>query len=335
MVGRKRKRGRRKNTEYMQEGQLLGRGLHKETVELIQYINANILQNQPKSIRRIYYALEAQQKIESSPKSYQKIVNTVKMARFHGLIHPDLLLVDRKRQTRTHITNTYFTHEIFKTLQYAAYAYKVNFWNHSEDYIEIWQEKGTVEPEFHKICQKYNIRLETGGGDQSIQIIWQSMKRWNLFLSRHKRIVILYFGDFNPSGLHALTAIQNTVSKLASAWKHEFTSDFSQIEFKRIGLSVEHIEKHHLPENPTKQTTHKDKVIAERFIRKYGDRNVEIDSLAERNPEALNQMIEDAINEYVDENTKVKAKEKENKVRPRIEKIITKMMKNYFEKEEN
>jgi hypothetical protein len=334
LVGRKRKRGRRKNTEL--EGQLMGRGLHKKTVELIDYIKANILKNERKMIRRIYYALEAHQYITASSKNYQMVKNAIKMARFHGLIHPNQILIDNARKSSVYVNKTTLAHNIINTLSYKAYSYSVNFWDYSNYYIEVWQEKEAMNPEFKSICNKYNIKLETGKGDQSIQVIWYAMKRWDLFLSADKKIVVLYFGDFNPSGLHAPIAIQNTISKLAEAWKSEFKNDFSKVEFKRVGLNLEHVKKYHLPENPTKKTTHKDKVIAKRFIRKFGDINVEMESLAEskKYPLAFTKMVNEAIEEYVDEKAQKKAAYKENTIIPRLEKIINTMKNNYLEKEE-
>lgn len=312
----------------------MGRGLHTKTVELIDYINTHILKNEKKMIRRIYYALESHQKIKASPKNYQMVKNALKAARFHGLIHPDLILIDKGRISSAHVSSTVHAHNIINTLHYSAYSYSVNIWDYSEYYLEIWQEKEAMNPEFIKICREYNLRLETGKGDQSIQVIWNAMKRWDLFLSADKKIVVLYFGDFNPSGLHAPRAIQNTISKLTSAWKDEFENDFSSITFKRVGLSLKHIKEYNLPQNPTKKTTHKDKVLAERFIRKFGDINVELESLAERNPSALDHMIRSAIEKYVDQDAVIKAEHKENIVIPKLKKIIQSITNDYLEKEE-
>jgi hypothetical protein len=238
--GRKRKRGRRKNPK---EGLLMGRGLHKKTVELIDFIKENILKDDRKSIRRIYYALEARQMLESSDEAYQKVIYTMKMARFHGLIHPEQLLLDKARVSWSHVRESKSAKYVIDGLDWAGYGYQVNYWDIIDTYIEVWQEKEGMEPEFMPITKAYNIRLETGRGDQSITAIWNAMKRWDLFLSGDKRIVVLYFGDFNPSGLHAPIAIQNTVAKLRNAWKDEFNGDFSKIEFKRVALTLENVKK--------------------------------------------------------------------------------------------
>lgn len=311
----------------------MGRGIHKPTRDLIEYIKENILRDERKSIRRIYYALEARQMIVSSDKNYQMVQNAIKTARFHGLIDPDQILVDKGRQSRCGVENSYTAHRVIERLENTAYWYSVNFWELSKSYVEVWQEKESVEPEFIPICRNYNVRLETGRGDQSIQVIWNAMKRWNLLLCRGKKITVLYFGDFNPSGLHAPIAIQNTIAKLSRSWKDRFDNDFSKIEFKRIGLTLEHINQYHLPQNPTKQTSLKDKVIAKRFIRKYGDINVEIESLAERNKEGFLQMIENALKDHVDEEARLNARIKETNVQPRLRKIIKEMKDDYFAKE--
>lgn len=326
--GRKRKRGRRKNPK---EGLLMGRGLHKQTVDLINYIKKNILlKNQQKIIRRIFYALEASQIVESSDEAYQKTQYACKMARYHGLIHPEQFLVDKGRTSRSYIDKTYLASKIFKLLARSALSYNINFWDISDTYIEVWQEKEGMETEFLPLCNKYNVKLETGRGDQSITVIWYAMKRFDQLLTKKTKIVILYFGDFNPSGLHAPVAIQNTMTKLRNTWKHEFRSDFKNIEFQRIALNLEHVKKFNLPENPTKKKTYKDKKIAERFIRKYGDINVEMESLVERHPEEFHKLIETAIVKYVDPETKAKAKHRTEVARRRIGETIKEMMSLYF-----
>ena len=330
--GRKRKRGRRKNPK---EGLLMGRGLHKQTVELINFIKENILKDDKKSIRRIYYALEALQMVESSDEAYQKVSYACKMARFHGLIHPEQLLLDKARQSRSFAEDTALAPHLLERLSWRAFGYHVNYWDVKDEYIEVWQEKESMEPEFFKICNDYNVRLETAKGDQSITAIWFAMKRLDLFLSTDKKIILLYFGDFNPSGLHSPIAIQNTMRKLRAAWKNEFKNDFSQIEFKRIALNHEHLDKYQLPENPTKKKTIKDKSIAEKFIRKYGDRNVEMESLAERQPEEMKKLIVSAISEYVDEEDRAKLKDRMTKVRWRLKKIYDEMIKIYFKEKWN
>lgn len=310
----------------------MGRGLHKKTVEMIDFIKENILKDDRKSIRRIYYALEARQMLESSDEAYQKVIYAMKMARFHGLIHPEQLLLDKARVSWSHVRESKSAKYVIDSLDWAGYSYVVNYWDIIDTYIEVWQEKEGMEPEFMPITKAYNIRLETGRGDQSITAIWNAMKRWDLFLSGDKKIIILYFGDFNPSGLHAPIAIQNTIAKLSNAWKNEFKGDFSKIEFKRVALTLEHVKKYNLPQNPTKKKTHKDKVIAAKFIKQYGDVNVEMESLAERDPDEFKMLIQKAIEEYVDEDVRAKAEARTDKVIARLNKIIKKMKKDYFEK---
>lgn len=330
--GRKRKRRRRKNPT---EGLLMGRGLHKETRKLIDYIKENIL-TKPKSIRRIYYALEAVQMIESSDESYQKIVSAMKMARFHGLIHPEMFLLDKARKSSSYLKDTYKALNIFQLLHWNPYY--INYWDVSDFYLEVWQEKEGMEQEFLPLTKEYNVRLETGRGYQSIRSIWNAMKRFEPFLLDDKKIKILYFGDFNPAGFHAVTHIQNTIAKLWNSWQNEFKADFSNIEFKRIGLNLEHLEKYNLPENPTKKKTHKDRVIAEEFIKQYGDRNVEMESLAEREPEIFTEIIQTALQKAFSEELLEERRKAEHRTtvgKRRIEEIIKEMMKLYYKEKWN
>lgn len=329
-AGRKRKRGRRK--KEIMEGLDMGRGLHKETIELINYIKEHIMKGEKKHVRRIYYALESRQKIVSSDQSYQKIKNILKQARFHGLIHPEAILLDKGRKPYGVVGNySYLAEDVINAIPSLANWYSINKWDYNDYYIEVWQEKESLEPDFTSICSDYGIMCITGRGDQSITAIYHAMKRWKLFLSRDKKIKILYYGDFNPSGLHALVSIQNTVAKLKNSWHTEFPENFEKIEFDRVLLNADQVDKYSLPENPTKQKTHKDRVLAKKFIAKYGDRNVELESLAEHQPVVFQTIIRDSITDVFNTKAQEKIGRKVNAARKRLRELLTGIKDYYLE----
>jgi hypothetical protein len=92
---------------------------------------------------------------------------------------------------------------------------------------------------------------------------------------------MLYFGDFDPSGVEMLTAMKTTL-------KDEL--GVKGIQFKRIALLKDDIFTHKLPNNPN--ALKKTDTRARKHLAAYGELAVELDALR---PDILEQKIEDAV----------------------------------------
>jgi hypothetical protein len=96
-----------------------------------------------------------------------------------------------------------------------------------------------------------------------------------------RKPVMLYFGDFDPSGVEMLEAMQITINE---------ELNFPDIIFKRIALLEGDIYEYNLPHDPTalKWTDTR----ARKYVNKYGELAVEIDALS---PQVLEDKIRNAI----------------------------------------
>ena len=97
---------------------------------------------------------------------------------------------------------------------------------------------------------------------------------------------MLYFGDFDPSGMEMLPAMETTL-------KEEFK--VNDIEFKRIALSENDIFKHKLPHDA--RALKKTDTRAKKHLEKYGALAVELDALS---PNVLEEKIKKAIEKELD-----------------------------------
>jgi hypothetical protein len=124
--------------------------------------------------------------------------------------------------------------------------------------------------------------------------------RERLEYHKHQRPIVLYFGDFDPSGLSMLPTMQETL---------EMEMQVTGVQYKHIALEKDDIILYHLPHNvdaiKKKDTRTKDHVA------KHGMLAVELDALT---PDVLEQKIKDAIETEIDMdayNAEINKQEKE------------------------
>ncbi|MFC1717033.1 hypothetical protein ACFL6S_25420 [Candidatus Poribacteria bacterium] len=92
---------------------------------------------------------------------------------------------------------------------------------------------------------------------------------------------MLYFGDFDPSGVEMLTAMKTTLRDELGA---------KGVQFRRIALLRDDIFTHRLPHSPN--ALKKTDTRARKHLAAYGELAVELDALR---PDILEQKIEGAV----------------------------------------
>jgi hypothetical protein len=100
---------------------------------------------------------------------------------------------------------------------------------------------------------------------------------------------MLYFGDFDPSGVEMLKAMKITL---------ETELNIKGIEFKRVALMKEDIFQYSLPHNP--DAIKKKDTRTQKHVSMYGNLAVELDALR---PDVLTQKIKAAIEDELDVGT--------------------------------
>jgi len=273
-----------------------------------------------RTTRDIYYALESR----GHDYDYSDVMRAVKKGRRAGYIDPSQI-VDTSRSAETLNHSRYDTPEHFldSAVEGIWDRYDVDPWRDQQHYVEVWLEKASLSSVFSPICEDWNVRLEATRGDWSDSKIYRATQRLIDQLEEGDDVRVLYFGDFNPSGFHAPVAVQATMShygvdfrdKVKSSdsryfniWVPDGPIEFNGLDgtlmFERIAMNPEHIERYNLPENPTPSSTDKDQTIRDNFLNAVTggqDVNVELNALKEFHRDDFEDMIEEAIVEYVDQ----------------------------------
>jgi hypothetical protein len=233
--------------------------------------------------------------------SYNWLKNVLGFARLEGLI-PWEAIEDRTREIKEghgdemHPT-TYFT-EVYDFLKTADSNYTMPKWWGQPARVQVWVEKEALASVFEEMTKQYGVDLLVLRGYPSLTLLWEDAQRLASLDESTETIQLLYFGDFDPSG----------VDIERSAIEH-MESDFgTKVEYQRVALTKAQIEHYRLPPAPAKQTdTRRNGFILEHGV----DWQVELDSI---DPRELQELVKNAIASYWD--SKVgKRREQELKTR--------------------
>jgi hypothetical protein len=248
--------------------------LHQKTLDLIKEAYLVLSEYNPMTLRQVYYQLVSKQVIENKKSEYQRLDNALIVARKEGLI-PYEWIEDRTRRPR----DVAMWEDLSEFIEDIRYAYRKNIWSRQKNYIVVWVEKEALSEIFSKIVEPYGVTLVVGRGYNSLSIKKELADR---FKSINKSVVILYFGDFDPSGEDIYRDLVDSFSFFGTRPKIE-----------KVALTREQVEEYHLPFDFTKKTDAR----ATNFIKKYGDMAVELDALP---VQVLQKLIKENIEKYLD-----------------------------------
>lgn len=254
------------------------------------------------TVRQLYYRLVTRG-MTNDLNHYQRVVQTTSTARWNNEMRMDIF-IDRERMMygETKYKSWSIGSQIERgKMQIRAWmdAYEVEWWENQENYIEVWSEKKALQGVFEEECNNYNVGLACCKGYPSITFLFDASKRFKNV--KDKKIILLYFGDFDPSGMDIERTIKENVQRLGCA-----------VDIKRIALNKEQVLSMNLPGAPAKSTD-------TRTAKWNGGRVVELDAIE---PNTLKQMCEQAINEHFNQDRFCMLKQREKQERLEYQKAL-------------
>ena len=224
------------------------------------------------TVRQIYYQLVAD-RLKNCLRAYHNLSGKLTDLRRQGKISCDSIN-DKGRRAEKGSSWT-SPKEFFQTV---SQAYRRDPQQGQPIYMEIWSEKVVAITD---LADKYDITARTGDGFPSISAIYEASKR---FKKAKKPGLILYLGDFDPSGLSMTNAMEND-------FKNTFHVD---VDIHRVLLLEEDIDKYHLPQHHKVKTGDSRAV---KFIAAHGPYAYGLDSLSQ---DVISERLEAAIMENMD-----------------------------------
>lgn len=237
-------------------------------IELANKVNEILSEyNVPLTLRQIYYRLVAVG-LMNAQKVYSNLSGKLSRLREQGLV-PWEDIVDLKRQPEKEPSWTN-PEEFFGDV---SQWYKRDLQQEQPKYIEVWCEKAVA---IDHIINKYDVSLLAGGGYRSSSALYEASKR---FKRQHKPVVILYLGDFDPSGLDIERDTETRMQEIFGI----------EVDVQRVLLLPKDITEFRLLPSPVKPADPRTSA----YIKKYHFQDVfELDALS---PEIIAKKLEKAI----------------------------------------
>lgn len=174
-----------------------------------------------------------------------------------------------------------------------------------DNYVEVWIEKKALQGVFEKPCRNMDVGLAPCKGFPSITFLHEATERFSADAS--KRVIILYYGDHDPSGAAIPSSIQENLNRMGC-----------EVEVIRKALMPAQIAKFRLPSVPPKQSD-------SRTRNWTGGGVVELDAVE---PKKLQQMCEQDILEYFDGDKLEELKAEERKERKIFQRRLKSFVRN-------
>lgn len=290
------------------------------------------------TLRQLYYQFVARGLIPNDQKQYKRLGDIINDARLAGWLDWDYL-VDRTRNT---VQRPHWNHPR-DIIQASAKQFHTDWWETQPLHVEVWVEKEALAGIVEQVTSQYDVTSLACRGYLSQSEAWSAAQRFLEHVQSGRNVVIIHLGDHDPSGvdmsrdnedrirhfLHGDLLRNAEISGAYDAyddapWDWFDTDQWAQgeydivdtvFELRRIALNRDQITRYQPPPNPAKITDSR----ATDYIRKHGTQSWELDALP---PDVISALIRDEIEELMDPEAFLKARQRETAYRERIAALL-------------
>ena len=191
--------------------------------------------------------------------------------------------------------------------------YSKNRWENQPIRPEVWIEKKALQNVISPVCEEWDVALSPCKGYPSLTFLYEASLRFIEATADGKENVILYFGDYDPSG-------EDIPRSLAS----NLRSMGAEVKVRRIALMEEQVVEWGLPPAPAKSTD-------SRTASWDGLGQVELDAVE---PRKLKRLCDGAIEDVFDEELYEELQEAEEKEAKKYRKEVKTIILNKFKNDD-
>ncbi len=249
------------------------------------------------TLRQLYYQFVSRGLIANKDTEYKRLGSIINDARLAGLIDWNAI-TDRTRNLRG-LSHWETPGDIIYS---AAKSYHIDRWDSQEYRVEVWIEKDALVGVIAGVCDEFDVPYFSCRGYTSQSEMWVAGQRLLRYIDAGQTPIILHLGDHDPSGKDMSRDITDRLVL--------FTE--SDLEFSRLALNMDQVEKYNPPPNPAKITDSR----AQGYILEYGDESWELDALE---PTVIAGLIRNAITNVLDNDAWLEATDKEQRGRSLLE----------------
>lgn len=247
------------------------------------------------TLRQLYYQFVARGLIANRVTEYKRLGSVINDARLAGEVDWEAI-EDRTREVRT---NPHWDSPS-DLINAAARQYLNNRWDTQPNYVEVWIEKDALVGVFERACTQLDVPLLSCRGYTSQSEMWRAGQRLIEKSDEGKEIVVLHFGDHDPSGIDMTRDITDRLELFGA-----------NLDMRRLALNYDQVQKYKPPENPAKETD--SRYIG--YISKYGDKSYELDALE---PTVLARLVTREVQSLIDDDAWEEATERQEQGRKEL-----------------
>lgn len=282
------------------------------------------------TLRQMYYQLVAKDLIPNHDKVYKKLSSLKDECVYSGLVDWSIF-EDRGRVPK----RAYFEENVVGALQRTVDFYKLDRQLDQPNHIEVWTEKDAISDILIRVTDPMTIHLVVNKGYSSSTAMYAAYQRFVERIQNGKNVVILYFGDHDPSGLDMVRDIEDRIMyflRNGSAFNQDIIDEW--VEYQDFyDLRDKYMHDHSYwvlhPDGETEQLDYTRIFFEERFtikpigltmeqiqeykpphnpakitdprakdyVKQFGQKSWEVDALT---PAIMTQIVSDAIDEELD-----------------------------------
>lgn len=238
------------------------------------------------TLRQIFYRLVAAQVIENTKSNYQGLSKILVEARKKRKI-PYTAIEDRTRAMHnghgSDLSGAAHFNRFWSYISNMDRNYTMPKWWGQPKRVQVWLEKQALQALFEQVTDEEGVDLAVVRGYPSLTFLWEAAR--TLRGLKDQTIEIIYFGDFDPSGMDIERFVGETLK-----------NDFGiEVNVTRISITREQIDEYNIPPAPAKTSDSR----IEKFVEEHGvSWQVELDAIE---PRILQGLVRDAIRVHFDE----------------------------------
>ena len=238
------------------------------------------------TLRQLYYRLVSRRLFPNTINSYKRLSRIMVQAREKGDV-PLNCLEDRSRRILGRGDAGFrsvdeFIKQRLASLKESWKGFRMPMWDDQPYNVLISLEKDALSRLVSDVANRYAVRTFPTRGYPSFTYV-QRMASYIRNRLKGKPTIVLYFGDFDPSGVDIERDLTERLRKYGAG-------DF---EVRRVALTRKQIVEYSLPPMPVKKSDAR----TPSFVATYGDEAVELDALE---PNVLKFLVAQSIEDCID-----------------------------------
>lgn len=259
------------------------------------------------TLRQLYYQFVSRDIIPNNQREYKNLGSLINDARLAGLVDWNAI-IDRTRNLRT----LQHWNSPFEIMKAVSFSYREDKWSRQSTRVEVWIEKDALVGVIEEVCNTNDVPFFSCRGYVSQSELWAASQRFNGYQERGQEVLVLHFGDHDPSGIDMTRDITDRLAL--------FSDDHQGVSVERMALHYAQVKALKLPPNPAKLTDSRSRG----YIAAHGSSSWELDALE---PKRLVKMIQQGIDSVRDEAEWEEAIAREEKAKAQLQGIAQKLRK--------